>query len=57
MKANQKTLHRQILSQFQGKRHVPFVATDHEMRPSLTFYWIGKPYRSPKKDSSCYNGL
>jgi len=29
--ANQKTLHRQIRSQFQGKRHIPFVASDHEI--------------------------
>ena len=31
MKANQKTLHRQIQSQFQGKRHIPFVADIHEV--------------------------
>jgi len=29
VKGNQKTLHRQIRSQFQGKRHIPLVATDH----------------------------
>jgi predicted transposase YbfD/YdcC len=29
VEANQKTLHRQIRSQFQGKRHIPFVAGDH----------------------------
>jgi hypothetical protein len=28
VKANQKTLHRQIRSQFQGKRKIPFVALD-----------------------------
>ena len=27
VKGNQKTLHRQIRSQFQGKRHIPFTAT------------------------------
>jgi hypothetical protein len=32
VKANQKTLHRQIRSQFQGKRKIPFVASDHEKR-------------------------
>jgi hypothetical protein len=31
VKANQKTLHRQIRSQFQGKRKIPFVTTDHEI--------------------------
>ena len=29
VKSNQKTLHRQISYQFQGKRKIPFVATDH----------------------------
>jgi hypothetical protein len=32
VKANQKTLYRQIGAQFQGKRHIPFVATDHDPR-------------------------
>ena len=31
MKANQKTLHRQNDSQFQGKGKIPFVANDHEI--------------------------
>jgi predicted transposase YbfD/YdcC len=31
VKANQKTLHRPILSQFQGNRKIPFVARDHEL--------------------------
>jgi len=31
VKANQKTLHRQIQSQFQVKRHIPFVTMDHEV--------------------------
>jgi len=30
VKAIQKTLHSQVLSQFQGKRKIPFLATDHE---------------------------
>ena len=31
VKGNQKTLHRQIQSQFRGKRHIPFVAMDHKI--------------------------
>jgi len=32
VKSNQKTLYRQIGSPFQGKRHIPFTACDHEKR-------------------------
>jgi hypothetical protein len=32
VKSNQKTLHRQIGCQFEGKRKIPFMATDHEKR-------------------------
>ena len=39
MKANQKTLHRQIRSQFQGKRRIPFVATDHEVGHGRDITW------------------
>ena len=39
MKANQKTLHRQIGSQFQGKRQIPFTATDHEKRHGRDTVW------------------
>jgi hypothetical protein len=39
VKANQKTLHRQIRSQFQGKRHIPFVATDHEISHGRDITW------------------
>ncbi len=39
VKGNQKTLHRQILSQFQGKRQTPFVATDHEISHGRTITW------------------
>ena len=39
MKANQKTLHRQIASQFQGKRTIPFVATDQEISHGLGITW------------------
>ena len=39
VKTNQKTLHRQIESQFQGKRKIPCVATDHEVRQSRDITW------------------
>ena len=48
MKANQKTLHRQILSQFQGKRHVPFVATDHEISHGRTITWTLRAKQAPE---------
>jgi hypothetical protein len=39
VKANQKTLHRQIPSQFQGKRKIPFMATDHEISHGRDIVW------------------
>ena len=39
VKSNQKTLYRQIGCQFQGKRHIPFTATDHEKRHGRDTLW------------------
>jgi predicted transposase YbfD/YdcC len=39
VKSNQKTLYRQIGSQFQGKRHIPFTASDHEKRHGRDTLW------------------
>ena len=39
VKGNQKTLHRQIRSQIQGKRHIHFVAIDHEKRHGRDTLW------------------
>jgi hypothetical protein len=39
VKSNQKTLYRQIGCQFQGKRHIPFTATDPEKRHGLDTVW------------------
>ncbi len=39
VKSNQKTLHRQIGAQFQGKRQIPFTATDHEKRHGRHTTW------------------
>ena len=39
VKSNQKTLYRQIGSQFQGKRHIPFTATDQEEKHDRDTIW------------------
>ena len=48
MKANQKTLHRQIRSQFQGKQHIPFVATDHEVGHGRDISWTLRAKAAPE---------
>jgi len=48
VKANQKTLHRQIRSQFQGKRKIPFVATDHEASHGRDIAWTLRAKRAPE---------
>ncbi|QPN70517.1 hypothetical protein [Synechococcus sp. CBW1108] len=39
VKANQKTPHRQIRRQFQGKRQIPFVASDQEISHGRDITW------------------
>ena len=39
VKSNQKTLYRQIGSQFQGKCHIPFTASDYEKRHGRETLW------------------
>ena len=39
MKGNQRTLYRQIASQFQGKRTIPFVARDQEISHGRDITW------------------
>ena len=48
MKGNQKTLHRQIRSQFQGKRKIPFVATDHEISHGRDITWTLREKEAPE---------
>jgi predicted transposase YbfD/YdcC len=48
VKANQKTLHRQIRSQFQGKRHIPFVAKDHEKSHGRDITWTLRAKQAPE---------
>jgi predicted transposase YbfD/YdcC len=48
VKANQKTLHRQIRSQFQGKRHIPFVAKEHEISHGRDMTWTLRAKEAPE---------
>ncbi len=48
VKANQKTLHSQILSQFQCKRHIPFAATDQEISHGRTITWTLRAKQGPE---------
>ena len=56
MKANQKTLHRQIPSQFQGKRHIPFVAMDHEVSHGRDITWTLRAKQAPEHISEAWIG-
>jgi predicted transposase YbfD/YdcC len=48
VKSNQKTLYRQIGCQFQGKRHIPFTATDHEKRHGRDTVWELQAKEAPE---------
>ena len=48
VKSNQKTLYRQIGCQFQGKRHIPFTATDHEKRHGRDTVWELRAREAPE---------
>ena len=56
MKANQKTLHRQIRSQFQGKRQIPFVATDHEVSHGRDISWTLRAKQAPEHIQEAWVG-
>jgi predicted transposase YbfD/YdcC len=56
VKANQKTLHRQIGCQFQGKRHIPFVATNHEKRHGRDITWTLRAKQAPEHISEAWIG-
>jgi predicted transposase YbfD/YdcC len=45
---NQKTLYRQIRSQFQGKRRIPFVARDHEVSHGRNIIWMLRAKQAPE---------
>ena len=48
VKGNQKTLYRQIRSQFQGKRRFPFVARDHEVSHGRNISWMLRAKQAPE---------
>jgi hypothetical protein len=54
VKADQKTLHRQIRSRFQGKRRIPFVASDHEVGHSRDITWTLRAIQAPKHVSMAW---
>jgi hypothetical protein len=56
VKANQKILHRKIRSQFQGKRHIPFVATDHEISHGRDNTWTLRAKQAPEHISEAWVG-
>ena len=47
IKDNQRTLRRQVSCQFEGKRHIPFVATDHEKRHGRDTIWTLRAKEAP----------
>lgn len=48
VKSNQKTLYRQIGSQFQGKRQIPFATTDQEKRHGRDTTWELRAKEAPE---------
>jgi len=56
VKANQKTLHRQIRSQFHGKRHIPFVADVHEVGHGRDIAWTLHAKQAPEHISEAWIG-
>ena len=48
VKSNQKTLYRQIGCQYQGKRHIPLVATDHEKLHGRDTLWELQAKEAPE---------
>ena len=52
----QKTLRRQIRSQFQGKRHIPFVASDHEISHGRNINWTLQAKQAPAHIRQAWSG-
>ncbi len=48
VKANQQTLYRQIGCRFQGKRRIPFRATDHEKKRGRETVWELRAKEAPE---------
>jgi predicted transposase YbfD/YdcC len=56
VKANQRTLHRQIRSQFQGKRKIPFVAKDQEISHGRNTTWRLRAKEAPEHIRQSWGG-
>jgi predicted transposase YbfD/YdcC len=48
VKANQRTLHRQIQRQFEGKRQIPFLAEDQEISHGRDITWTLRAKEAPE---------
>jgi predicted transposase YbfD/YdcC len=56
VKANQKTLYRQIADQLLGKRHIPFMATDHEIGHGRDIAWNLRAKEAPEHIKANWHG-
>jgi hypothetical protein len=56
VKANQNTLHRQIRSQFQATRKIPFVETDHEVGHGPEITWRLRAREDPEHIRAAWSG-
>ena len=57
MKANQQRLVRQIVLQFQGKRHNFFTATDHEISHCRDIFWSLQAKEAPDHIKEGWSGI
>jgi hypothetical protein len=55
VKANQRTFHRQIQRQFEGKRQMPFLATDPELSHGRGMTWIVGVITTGQRDGKSLN--
>lgn len=49
-------MHRQIRTQFQGKRHIPFVASDHEISHGRSITWTLRAKQAPRHIREDWSG-
>jgi hypothetical protein len=56
VKANQKTLYRQIADQLLGKRHIPLMATDHEIGHGRDILWTLRAKEAPQHIKANWHG-
>jgi len=57
LKGNQKTLHRQIQCQFQGKRHIPFTATAQGKKHGRDTIWEMRAKEAPDHIRANWPGI